>query len=44
LRILEEVGEDSIQRPEVLLSYGALATDPLERPPQPSLETREPLT
>ncbi len=44
LRILEEVGEDAIERPEVLLSYGVLADDPLERAPQPFLEEREPLT
>jgi hypothetical protein len=44
LRMIEEAGEDAIQRPEVLLSYGVLADDPLKRPQQPPLETREPLT
>lgn len=44
LTLLEELGEDAIQRPELLLSYGVLADDPMERPVQPPLETREPLT
>ena len=43
LRILEEDGEDAIHNPEVLLSYGALADDPIERPEQLPFETREPV-
>jgi hypothetical protein len=43
LRILEEVGEQNIQDPEVLLSYGALADDPLQRPDQLPFEAREPV-
>jgi hypothetical protein len=43
LYILEEDGEDAIQNPEVLLSYGALADDPVERPHQLPFEAREPV-
>jgi hypothetical protein len=43
LRILDEEGEDAIQNPEVLLSYGALADDPIQRPEQLPFEAREPV-
>jgi hypothetical protein len=41
LRILEEVGEEALEDPEALLSYGALADAPLERPVDLPLEARE---
>jgi hypothetical protein len=44
MRLLAEKGEDAISNPEILLFYGALADDPLERPEQPPLEVRDLLT
>ncbi|HRI65312.1 MAG TPA: hypothetical protein PK156_13780 [Polyangium sp.] len=43
LKLIEDAGEASIQRPELLLSYGALAQFPIERSSQPPLEIRESL-
>lgn len=41
--LLDKMGEDAIRNRRVLLFAGSTADDPIERPEQPPLETRDPL-